>query len=323
MKTTILICTPDSRSRIFRKCLDSVKKYTNDYELIIFDNDHDQAFNHAKEINRAMSMAKGDYFVAIDDDVEVEKNWLSRLTKAAEKEKAGIVGCIHKYEDGTINHAGGYVLLDGRAAHYVEHLKKDMSFPYVCSAVMLIDLRLCKKIKFDERFRKYYQDTDFCLFAWEKGIKVISASGCRVIHHVGKTAGKRTDLQEIDTKDINSFRKKWTASGRLEKLLKRIDGKLDLGRFSTARRCTDVLQKYHNASGLRSIPLFREVLQDTQALLKKGIGKNMAGGACFHIGRLLMNSGKTTEAVRFLKRCLKYAPGHKEASRLLKTLQRA
>lgn len=323
MKTTILICTPDPRSRIFRKCLDSVKTYTKDYELIVFDNNYDTEFNHAREINRAMSMAKGDCFVTLDDDVEVEKDWLVHLSKTAEKKKAGIVGCTHRYNNGIINHSGGYVLLDGHAAHYLEPLKKDTTFPYVCSAVMLMDLRLCKKIRFDERFRKYYQDTDFCLFAWEKGIKVISASACNVIHHVGKIAQSKDNITEIASKDFNFFKKKWIEAKRLEKLLKRIGKRVDFGGYEEARQCTEVLHKYHEASKAGSIKLFREVFSAARHLMKRGLGRDIAGGAYYHMGTLLAEAGETGSSVMWLKKCLELIPDHAKAKWLMKDLKTA
>ncbi|MCK5707846.1 MAG: glycosyltransferase [Candidatus Aureabacteria bacterium] len=322
MHCTILICTPDSSSRTFKRCLKSVIDNTDDYELLIFDNNNALDFNHAKEINKAIRKTKTRYFVTLDDDVIVKRDWLKQLLDTSKRAKAGIVGCIHKYPDGTINHSGGYVLLDGRSAHYTQKIKKNAAFPYVCSAVMLIDLDATKKKKlcFDEKFTKYYQDADFCLMCWKKGIRVVSSYSCEVIHLIGKAANKRKDINEIDLKDTQLFQKKWINGKNLEKLLKKISRRVVFGGFGSALLCTDILKKYNIASKSNSISLFKKVLEKSSKLLKKGVGKELAGGACFHIAEILIKENKKKAAIKYLTKCLKYIPEHKKAAKLLKRI---
>lgn len=188
MKATILSCTADSSSPLFSRHLKAIKENTSGYQLIVFDNNREKGFNHAREINRAFSIARGDYLILLDDDLIVRGEWLDALIDAAQKNHAPVVGGTHRYQDGRINHSGGYLLPTGWAGHYLNPLTGDTFFPYVCSAVMLIDWKKCREwnLRFDENFNKYYQEADFCLRIWQKGGKVVSTPAAMCITSYAK-----------------------------------------------------------------------------------------------------------------------------------------
>lgn len=163
-----------------------------------------------------MKIAKGDYVILVDDDVIVTEGWLEALIEAAESDKRiGIVGAKIFDKDGNLNHTGGDISLYEFGWHHKEDIDKITERTYVTSAVMLITRQALHTIgKFDENFKKYGLDADYCIRAWEKGLKVVCTPKCVVTHLVGGTINLRKDKQAVWEADRKYFNKKWFEGGR-------------------------------------------------------------------------------------------------------------
>lgn len=112
-KVSIVILVKDAL-KYFKLCLESVVRYTFNYELIIVDNDSDsQTKKYLSEQqakygftlitnkenkgysygnNQAIKIATCNYFCFLNSDCVVTKNWLSRLMKGFNQPDAGVVG---------------------------------------------------------------------------------------------------------------------------------------------------------------------------------------------------------------------------------------
>ncbi len=216
-KATILVVSGNLASKNARNCLKSLKMNTPPElvrEIIIIEAGIRPDFNHAEEINRVMQIFKGEYLVLLDDDVILEAGWLNGLIGCAEKyQDAGIIGAILKDRKNRIIHSGGEVTDNHFGIELRDPIYKPTERKYACSAVMLIKREAVQKIGFfDEGYRKYGQETDYCLKAWEKGFKVMVSPEVKAIHLVGQTVKLRPDMKELWEKDRIRFYTKWKNS---------------------------------------------------------------------------------------------------------------
>ena len=226
-RVSILICTPDIQSEFTKRCTDSVKKYTKGftYELIYLENGNFHDFNHAREMNRAMSLALGDYFVTLDEDVEVTPNWLESLLACAEDD-VGVVGCMNldssTNKEDHIRYTGTWFDNNGDVQAFNEKINEPIYSPWVCSCCILINN---KKLKFNEKYEKYYFEADFCYRIWESGQRVVVAPHSIYHYTQGtlKTMGHdQSSMTEMILRDRVLFKKIWVETGRMQKLYNQI-----------------------------------------------------------------------------------------------------
>ncbi|MBN2189111.1 MAG: glycosyltransferase [Chitinispirillaceae bacterium] len=264
-KASILIVSGNLSSRNARACLKSLKANTPPElvrEVIIIEAGVRPDFNHAAEINKAMRMFSGDWLVLLDDDVVLAPGWLEGLIACAEQcGGAGVVGAVLRNRRGEIITSGGDVTDTYFGVDQKEAVSKPVERKYVTSAVMLITRRAAETIgPFDERFRKYGQDADYCFRAWEAGFRVMVSPGAQAAHDVGKTVTLRQDMQELFEKDKKYFYSKWRQSkiyGRFEVIDLTQRGVLHLGSPSDAR--------YDGSAGEKQRPL-EELMREADGL---------------------------------------------------------
>jgi len=226
-KVSILICTPDINSVFTKRCIESVKKYTKNYkyELILLENGKLHDFNHAREINRALSTSLGDYFITLDEDVELTPNWLDSLIRHSGPD-VGVVGCMNLNSNPKnkekIRYTGTWVDTSGNVHSFAKEIDEPINSPFVCSSCILINN---KKIQFDESYKKYYQEVDFCYKLWESGQRVVVAPHA-IYHYVEGTLQTmgydRSRIMELGNEDKKHFKKIWIDTGRMQKLYQRI-----------------------------------------------------------------------------------------------------
>jgi glycosyltransferase involved in cell wall biosynthesis len=222
-RLTVGVVTADSRSVHARRCLASLKRCTENFDLVILDNSRASDFNHAREMNRLIRMARTDYLVLMDDDVFVEPCWADALL-ACVNSRVGVVTPVHRDAWGRFSYAG-VILRDDRSGHHRHDLEQPagpVPIMTLCSAVLLIDLPKCGHLAFDESYSKYFLDIDYGLAVWEAGYQVICTPRAEVVHVGGAT-------QEPGTRQANAlyetqrqyFVRKWIATGRYDALRSR------------------------------------------------------------------------------------------------------
>jgi len=156
-----------------------------------------------KNCNNAAKYAKGRFILFLNNDTEVQKNWLEPLVSLMDKnENVGLVGSKLVYADGTLQEAGGIVWKDASAwnyGHCDDQTKPDYNYvkdvDYISGASIMIRKTLWDKIGgFDERFAPaYYEDADLAFEVRRQGYRVVYQPLSVVIHFEGKSNG--TDLQ--------------------------------------------------------------------------------------------------------------------------------
>ncbi|MCX5704283.1 MAG: glycosyltransferase, partial [Candidatus Omnitrophica bacterium] len=196
-----IIVAHHNNKTLIRTCLDALFKidYPKDrFEVIVIDNasrDGSAQFikkhykkvtliknpsnNYCRGCNLGITKAKGEYSVLLNNDVVVQKNWLSPLVAAMQRNKSiGAVTSKLLNADGTIQNVGLYALphfyWDERGAG---KSAKEFNVPQEVDAisgacVMYRRAALDRIGLLDEDFVMFGEDVDMSLRLKEKGLKL-------------------------------------------------------------------------------------------------------------------------------------------------------
>lgn len=174
-----------------------------------------------KNCNNAAKAAKGKYVLFLNNDTQVQPDWLEPMVTLMEQNSdIGMVGSKLVYPDGSLQEAGGILWKDGSAWNY-GHLKnpdaaeycyvKDAD--YISGAAIMIRTSLWNEIGgFDEEFAPaYYEDTDLAFEVRKHGYRVCLQPKSIVVHFEGVTNGTDTSTGQKTYQVINQkkFFKKW------------------------------------------------------------------------------------------------------------------
>jgi len=219
-EVTVAVVTSDLRRPHAAKCLSLLKRHTSDYDLVILDNNGSPHFNHPREMNKVLRMAKTDYVVLLDDDVYVSPGWLDGLIECVGP-RTGVVTPLHRDRRGRISYSGVHLNGDGQGTH--SHTLDVPAAPRmcqcICSAAMLIDRRKCGNIFFNEAYQKYFLDLDYALQVWEAGYEVLCTPRSTVTHLGGGTLAYASAESKAKCQaDRNTFAAVWAASSRLARV---------------------------------------------------------------------------------------------------------
>lgn len=191
---------------------------------------YDGIFNYSKINNFGVKYAKGDFYLFMNNDVEmINENSIEEMVSYAIRDDVGVVGCRLLYSDNTIQHAGVIVGLQGIAEHAFKEKMYDKTYfnralmvqdySAVTAAVMLVKKSVFKSLKgFDEKFEVAFNDIDFCLRVRNKGKLIVYNPYACFYHYESKSRGNENTPKKMKrfNREIGMFIKKY------EKLL--VDG---------------------------------------------------------------------------------------------------
>ena len=226
---SIIIPTKD-HADILENCLKSIYKLSTyqNYEIIVIDNNSEKEetfallkkyaknknfryqrieceFNYSYLNNEAVKMAKGEYVVLLNNDIEViTPNWLELMLSYASLKNTGTVGAKLLFPDDTIQHAGIIMGKGGLAGHAHYGKNKDyispqyeLKIPYDVSACTAACLMVSKN-KFnevnglEEKLKVAFNDVDFNLKLLDKGYNNIFLPNVLLYHYESKSRGLDT-----------------------------------------------------------------------------------------------------------------------------------
>ena len=215
-----LIIPVHSQAALTEACLYSIADHTTHarYEVILVDDTADadtkrmlagvkgatilrneSNLGFLRSMNRGASVARGDWFVLFNNDTEVTRGWLSAMLECATSAPdVGVVTPKFIYPDGTLNEAGGVVWRDGTAMNFGRcdlpsyfQYEYRRETDYGSAAALMVSAKLWKDVGgFDERYVPiYYEDTDLCFQARQRGLRVLYEPEAVVVHVEGATSG--------------------------------------------------------------------------------------------------------------------------------------
>jgi len=214
---TIVILNFNGR-RYLEVCLSSLQKLTyQNFEIIVIDNastDGSVEFvkanyprvkllvnpvnlGFAEGCNVGMQNARGNYVALLNNDIEVDPNWLRELILVAQSDPR-IAICASKimmfHNRKVFNSAGGEYDVYGsghdRGLYEFDHgqYSRVEEVFFACGGAMLLRRDILKDIGlFDSRYFIYGEDVDLCWRAWLGGYKVVYVPLAIVYHRYGGT----------------------------------------------------------------------------------------------------------------------------------------
>ena len=227
MKTAVIILNWNGK-KMLEKFLPSVTRHTTgDNEVIIADNgstddsvaflrehypslrilqfDHNYGF--AEGYNRAFAQVEADYYVLLNDDVEVGDNWIAPVLELMEGDPAVAIAqpklLMYDQRD-TFEYAGGaggyidkngYPFCRGRLFSTLEQDHGQYDDPceifWASGAAMFVRASVWKELGgLDGEFFAHMEEIDFCWRARNRGYKVCYCPTSTVYHVGGGTLPK-------------------------------------------------------------------------------------------------------------------------------------
>jgi GT2 family glycosyltransferase len=199
----------------------------------VIESEHNEGF--AANVNRGLRAADPLLdVVVLNSDMEARPGWLACLQYAASQEDdVAIVGARLLYPDGRIQFAGTARNLG--APEWFDHRYRFKPGDWgpaalpgpvlaVTGACMYVRREAIERIGLlDERYPMAYEDVDWCLRAWEAGMRVMYFPGASLYHHESVTRGTDVGARERESQRV--FWERWgeffdardvhTESGRL------------------------------------------------------------------------------------------------------------
>lgn len=169
----------------------------------------EEPFNFARSVNRGLSLASGEHFLLLNNDVSViHPDWLGEMVSCLGYGRAGIVGAKLLYPDSTIQHAGVVTGFGGLAGHWylnkpenyggpMNRLHIRSSMTCVTAAAMLIS-GACRAATGDmdeENFAVAYNDVDYCLRAYRNRFRTVWTPFATLFHHESASRGSEKTLK--------------------------------------------------------------------------------------------------------------------------------
>ena len=251
---SIIILNKDGLHHLKRLFKDFSKKtnYSN-YEIIVVDNaSQDESVSYLKSLdlpitvienevnesfskgnNDAAKIAKGEYLLLLNNDIEPTYGWLNELVGTiVNGENVASVGAklifpfyfnSNRESSYMIQHSGDifaermypcclYAVnkSDSNLDIFDSSLTKNNPCVAVTGAVMLIDKKIYDELNgLDEEYFYGLEDVDFCLKLHQSGYNVLLSGNSLLFHHESSTRVKSESYFENDKHNYSTFWNKW------------------------------------------------------------------------------------------------------------------
>ena len=237
-----LVIPVHSGATLTQRCLEAIRDNTSEvsYEVVIVDDAADAETKallpkvrgakivtneanagYQESVRRGAAEARGEWLVLCNNDIQPQLGWLvSMLACAQSADDIGIVTPKYLYPDYSLNEAGGVIWRDGTGGNYGRgdapgdfryEFRREVD--YGSAAALMVSADFWRDVGgFDRRFAPmYYEDTDLCFQARERGLRVMFEPRANVIHIEGGTAGTDVTQGPKRYQEINrlKFVEKW------------------------------------------------------------------------------------------------------------------
>jgi GT2 family glycosyltransferase len=250
-KVSIIVATRD-RLDLLRRCFDSVLKsvvkYPGQIEIVLVDNDSVEpstlryihalstmprirvlrfrgAFNWSAINNAAAREAEGGVLIFLNNDtIALTEDWCVELVANAMREGVGAVGARLLYPDGTIQHAGVLLGVEGVAGHdsvgetpeaggYFGRSQLLRSAAAVTGACLATRRTVFEELGgFDDlNLRIAFNDVDYCMKVRKAGLRVVYDPYAVLYHLESKSRGRElSEAQQTRHRaEAALFRARW------------------------------------------------------------------------------------------------------------------
>lgn len=181
-------------------------------------------FNYSAINNWAINKAKGEYFVFMNNDIEIiTPDWMEEMLMYTQQSDVGAVGAKLLYPDGKVQHGGVILGLGGVAGHahvgisknalgYMRRAVVVQNVSAVTAALMMIPSAIFREMGgFDERYTVAFNDVDLCMKIRAADFHIIFNPDIEAVHYESKSRGMEdTKEKRIRAqREVNLFYSKW------------------------------------------------------------------------------------------------------------------
>ena len=171
--------------------------------------------------NHASQYTKGQYILFLNNDTNVQDNWLKPLTELIESDDSiGMVGSKLVYANGRLQEAGGIFWKDASAWNFGNRCDPNApeynyvkEVDYISGASIMLSNKLWQEIGgFDKMFvPAYCEDSDLAFEVRKRGYKVMYQPKSVVVHFEGISNGTDTSCGQKAYQVVNQkkFYEKW------------------------------------------------------------------------------------------------------------------
>ncbi len=212
-----------------------MKEFGDRFAIRIIENGENKSFSEANNIG--VAQAKGDYYLFLNNDIELTDGWLDELIHACQKhDRAGAVGARLFYPDiprnlkkakrsFAIQHAGVIFKEVVREDQYFiqpynrrncepdrDHLAADEHLAAVTAATLLVEADKFHQVGgFDQQYIYGYEDVDLCLKLDEAGFRNIYCPHCILFHYEFGTQQQdnKEEVYQRRLRNFKIFRARW------------------------------------------------------------------------------------------------------------------
>ena len=167
---------------------------------------YEGAFNFSAVNNFGAGFAAGEHLLLLNNDIQVlSDGFLRELLSYSQRPDVGAVGAKLYYPDDTIQHAGVLMGINGSAGHshksYPRRAVGDLyrlittqDYMAVTGACLMTKTALYREMGGldEETFAVAYNDVDYCLKLWEKGLLNVYTPCAEAYHYESKSRGLDT-----------------------------------------------------------------------------------------------------------------------------------
>lgn len=255
-KVSVIIPNKDSAA-VLDRCLSSIAEKTNydNYEVIVVENNSELPetfeyyreaesrfsflrvvtwegpFNYSAINNFGARFATGDYYLLLNNDIEViEPDWMRSMVSYCQRGDVGVVGAKLLYPDDTVQHAGVFMITCdsvnelGGPAHAFTHLDRNdagymrraslvQDVSVVTGACLMTSRDVFEELNgLDEDFVVAFNDVDYCLRVRKSGRLVVYNPDALLYHYESFSRGSDSSGKNAERfiKEQGKLRARWS-----------------------------------------------------------------------------------------------------------------
>jgi GT2 family glycosyltransferase len=233
-----------------KRCLDSIREkstYRN-YEILIVENNSSNPeifayyeelkqqadiriltwkgeFNYSAINNFGVSRAKGQYYLLLNNDVEViTPDWIQEMLMYVQQSENGAAGAMLYYPNETVQHGGVILGIGGVAGHsqknyprgntgYYNRLCVPQDLTAVTAACILVRKDVYEEVQgLDEEYKVAFNDVDFCMKIRKSGYRIVFTPYAELYHYESISRGVEDTPQKVQRfgSEVIRFQTKWS-----------------------------------------------------------------------------------------------------------------
>jgi GT2 family glycosyltransferase len=233
-----------------KRCLDSIREkstYQN-YEILIVENNSSDPeifayyeelkqqadiriliwkgeFNYSAINNFGVSRAKGQYYLLLNNDVEViTPDWIQEMLMYVQQSENGAAGAMLYYPNETVQHGGVILGIGGVAGHsqknyprgntgYYNRLCVPQDLTAVTAACILVRKDVYEEVQgLDEEYKVAFNDVDFCMKIRKSGYRIVFTPYAELYHYESISRGVEDTPQKVQRfgSEVIRFQTKWS-----------------------------------------------------------------------------------------------------------------